>query len=664
MQPGDSNKPEPGLFTRVMRKVVGPPRDLRDRSLFHRISLIAFLAWVGLGADGLSSSAYGPEECFRVIHHHPYLAIGLALAMIATVTVISIAYSRVIEQFPSGGGGYVVATKLLGERAGVVSGSALLVDYILTITISIAAAGDALFSFLPQVPAWQDWKLSAEVACIAVLTIMNLRGVRESVLILTPFFLLFLVTHVILIGGGILLHAPQIPATMAAAGRGFNEGLSTLGAGGMFLLFLHAYSLGGGTYTGIEAVSNGLSIMREPRVETGKRTMVYMAVSLAATASGLLVCYLLWDVKLDPAIKKTMNAVLAENFVGGASYGPVFVILLLVSEGAILVVAAQTGFVDGPRVLANMAIDSWVPRRFGALSERLTTQNGILLMGAAALGALLYTGGSVSTIVVMYSINVFLTFSMTELAMCRLWLRERKMRADWKKQIRIHVIGLVMCVTILTITVIEKFQVGGWITLAVTATVIGMCFLIRRRYNTVNAKLATLYHRLLDMPRREGPPVGEPKPGDRIAAILVARYGGLGINTLMSAFRDFPDHFRGAIFLSVGVIDSREFKGEGTTEQLKASLQTQLDKYVEFARGQGIPATSRLAIGTDAVAEAEQLCLLVEKEFPKITFFAGKIIFEREHWYQWLLHNETAYALQKRLQWAGRMVVVVPAKVT
>lgn len=660
MEPSDSHKPEPGLFTRVRRAVVGQPRDIRDRSIFHRLTLVAFLAWVGLGADGLSSSAYGPEECFKTLGDHRYLALGLALVMAATVSVISIAYSRVIEHFPHGGGGYVVATKLLGERAGVVSGSALLVDYVLTITISIAAAGDALFSFLPV--SWHDWKLSAEVAFIAGMTLLNLRGVRESVLTLTPFFLLFLVTHLVLIGGGLLLKTPHIPATLESAGRGFNEGLATLGAGGLFLLFLRAYSLGGGTYTGIEAVSNGLAIMREPRVETGKRTMLYMAASLAITASGLLLCYLLWNVTAVDG--KTMNAVLAERFVGSMPLGGAFVVLLLVSEGAILIVAAQAGFVDGPRVLANMAVDSWVPRRFAALSERLTTQNGILLMGAAALGALLYTGGSVHHIVVMYSINVFLTFSMTELSMCKLWIEERKKRADWKRKIRIHVVGLAMCLTILSVTVIEKFNIGGWITLAVTSLVILLCFLIRRRYDLVNAKLASLYQRLLDTPKREGPPPGEPKRDDRIAAILVARYGGLGINTFLSAIRDFPDHFRGAVFMSVGVIDSREFKGEGTADQLKASLQAQLDQYVAFARGQGIPATSRIAIGTDAVAEAETLCMATGREFPSITFFAGKIIFEREHWYQTLLHNETAYALQKRLQWAGRMVVVVPAKVT
>lgn len=651
---------DPGLFTRVLRTVIGKPRDLQDRSLFHRLSLVAFLAWVGLGADGLSSSAYGPEECFRTLGSHTYLAVGLAIVMAATVSVISIAYRRVIEHFPHGGGGYVVATKLLGERAGVVSGSALLIDYVLTITISIAAAGDALFSFLPA--PWHDWKLSAEVGFIVLLTLINLRGVRESVLLLTPFFLLFIVTHLVLIGGGLLVKAPQIPATANSVGREFSEGLSTLGAGGMILLFLHAYSLGGGTYTGIEAVSNGLSIMREPRVDTGKRTMFYIAVSLAFTASGLLLCYLLWHVTAVSG--RTMNAVLAERFVTAVPLGNAFVVLLLLSEGVILIVAAQAGFVDGPRVLANMAVDSWVPRRFAALSERLTTQNGILLMGAAALGALLYTGGVVRSIVIMYSINVFLTFSMTLLAMCRMWWTRRREQADWRRRIRIHVIGLAMCVTILSITIFEKFHDGGWITLSVTAGVILLCFLIRRRYRTVNAKLAALYRRLLDTPRRAGTAAGEPSSGDRVAAILVARYGGLGINTLLSAFRDFPDHFKGAVFLSVGVIDSSEFKGEGSTERLQADLQLQLDQYVEFARGQGIPATSRLAIGTDAVAEAERLCLTIEREFPRITFFAGKIIFERDHWYQTLLHNETAYALQKRLQWAGRMVVVVPAKVT
>src|SRR5215216_794715 len=178
---------------RLRTLIVGRPRDLRDRRLFHQVSLVAFLAWVGLGADGLSSSAYGPEEAFRALGDHTYLAVALAGLVALTVLLISAAYRRIIEEFPSGGGGYVVASKLLGPTAGLVSGSALLVDYVLTITISIAAAGNALFSLLP--PGWNAAKLPVEFVLILLLTSLNIRGIRESVMLLLPVFLLFVVTH-------------------------------------------------------------------------------------------------------------------------------------------------------------------------------------------------------------------------------------------------------------------------------------------------------------------------------------------------------------------------------------------------------------------------------------------------------------------------------------
>src|SRR5947209_5985462 len=150
---------------RFRRAVLGAPKDVKDPHAFHKLSLVALLAWVGLGADGLSSSAYGPDEAFRALldeHKRPHigLAVFLAVATALTVFIISYGYSRIIEQFPSGGGGYLVATKLLGNRFGVISGSALLVDYVLTITISIAAGADAIFSFVPD--RWQWLKLPVE----------------------------------------------------------------------------------------------------------------------------------------------------------------------------------------------------------------------------------------------------------------------------------------------------------------------------------------------------------------------------------------------------------------------------------------------------------------------------------------------------------------------
>ncbi len=370
---GSAPEPQgPDRWQRLKRLVLGKPRDLGDTSIHQRLSLVALLAWVGLGADGLSSSSYGPEEAFRTLGQHTYLAVGLAALTAFTVFVIAAAYSRMIEDFPRGGGGYVVASTLLGERVGVVSGCALLVDYVLTITVSIAAAGDALFSFLPM--AWHPWKLATEAVVIVALVVLNIRGVRESVLVLTPIFVVFVVTHLVVIVGGVVAHADRVPATVGAVHDGFSNGLSSLGAAGMLLLFLHAYSLGGGTYTGIEAVSNGLPIMREPRVRTGRRTMIYMAASLAFTASGLLLCYLLWGVQ--PAAGKTLNAILVERMTSGLPLGTAFALVTILSEGALLVVAAQAGFIDGPRVLANMALDSWMPRHFATLSDRLTTANG------------------------------------------------------------------------------------------------------------------------------------------------------------------------------------------------------------------------------------------------------------------------------------------------
>jgi amino acid transporter len=653
--------PRPGFGQQCRRLLFGRPRDLQDRRLFHRLSLVPFLAWVGLGADGLSSSAYGPEEAFKALGQHAYLAAGLAVLMATTVALISAAYRRIIEEFPSGGGGYVVATKLLGERAGLVSGSALLVDYVLTITISIAAAGDALFSFLP--PAWHATKLPVEFGLILLLTTLNIRGVRESVITLLPVFVLFLVTHALMIGGGIVGHLPEVSRTIRTVHDGFGQGVATLGMGGLLLVFVRAYSLGGGTYTGIEAVSNGLPIMREPKVETGKRTMVYMGSSLAFTASGLLLCYLLWQ--LTPVDGKTMNAVLVERLAGGLPLGHVFVVLTLFSESMLLVVAAQAGFIDGPRVLANMAVDSWVPHRFAALSERLTTQNGILLMGAAALAALLYTRGDVGHLVVMYSINVFLTFSLSMFAMLRFWVQHRATRAEWKRRLALFAAGFVLCATILVITLYEKFAQGGWVTTVVTALLIGLCFQIRRHYRSVASRTDELYRALGELPRTAAPATaaGPLDPRKPTAAVLVASYGGVGIHTVLNIFRAFPGHFKNLVFLSVGVVDSGEFKGEHAVEEVRQRTQEMLDRYVALACGLGIPATSRLAVGTEAVAEAETLCLDVAKEFPHIVFFAGKMIFQREQWYHRLLHNETALAVERRLRWVGKTVVTLPIRV-
>src|SRR5437762_4758210 len=229
--PPPHHEPEPPLpptqWQRLKRALLGGPKDIQDPLLFQHISLAAFLAWVGLGADGLSSSAYGPEEAFKNLGEHQYLAVFLAALTALTVLILAASYSKIIEHFPFGGGGYVVATKLLGPRAGVISGSALLVDYVLTITTSIAAGGEAVFSNLPQ--SLHSLKLPVEFVVIGLLTVLNLRGVKESVRTLVPVFLIFLATHVVMIGGSVLFHLGRADEVARSVSTGLSHDLGTIG---------------------------------------------------------------------------------------------------------------------------------------------------------------------------------------------------------------------------------------------------------------------------------------------------------------------------------------------------------------------------------------------------------------------------------------------------
>ena len=672
----------------LKRLIFGAPKDVKDPHAFHKLSLVALLAWVGLGADGLSSSAYGPDEAYRALGEHTGLAFFLALATAATVFIISYGYSRIIEQFPSGGGGYVVASKLLDPRVGVVSGAALLVDYVLTITISIASGADAIFSFLPE--GALAFKMVVAFAGLVLLTVMNIRGVKESVSALVPVFVLFLVSHAILIALAIGANAGQAGQVASEVHQSIGRTGIALGTFGLLKLFVHAYSMGGGTYTGIEAVSNGVGMMREPRVRTAKRTMSLMAGSLAITAGGILLAYLLVHAHPEPG--KTMNAVLFERVagswhLGGLNVGRGFIIAALLSEGALLFVAAQAGFLDGPRVMANMATDSWLPHRFAALSDRLSMRNGVMIMAAAAFGALIYTRGDVSKLVVMYSINVFLTFSLSNLAMVRFWVRHRREHRDWARHLFAHLVALALCATILVITILEKFVDGGWLTLLVTALLVVACFAIKQHYSSVVRALGKLDSDLpsppevdaalaadaarsdagLEFEARHGlmehHSARDPDPEKPVAILLVGGYSGLGRHALLTLLRMFPHHFSGVVFLSVAVVDSESFKGADQVAALEARTRQNLLCYEHYARSLGLPAASMFSVGTEVAVEVEKSAAALSRRYARALFVAGQLIFEEDTFWNRVLHNETAFMVQKRLQRRGMPMIVVPVRI-
>jgi hypothetical protein len=658
------------LGERLKTLFIGKSRDLSDQKLFHKIGLIAVFAWVAVGADGISSSCYGPEEAFKALRGHEYLSVFVALASVATIIIICASYSQIIEAFPAGGGGYVVASKLLSPSAGVVAGCALIIDYVLTIAVSIASGADALFSFLP--PDWQKYKFAAAMGGVSVLVLLNLRGVKESVLVCLPVFILFLITHAFAIIYALVTHVGGMSGVVAATVQDVKTSYSEAGLAAMLVLLLRAYSHGAGTYTGIEAVSNSMPMMREPRVETGKRTMRYMAASLSITVAGLLVAYLLWQVK--PAESKTLNAVLFENMTADwpQQTALCFVLITLISEAGLLVIAAQAGFVGGPQVLANMALDRWFPTRFATLSDRFVAQNGVLLMGAAALAVIFFTNGSVSFLVVLYSINVFITFTLSQLGMVRHWWQQRSTLQAWKKKISINGIGFVISFFILVSLSVIKFKEGGWVTLVVTGVLVLVAFGINRHYRNT-AKVLRRLDDLIEVAELSGASVERdraaaaegPKldPKAKTAVLLVNGFNGLGLHTLLAIMRMFPGVFRNFIFVQVGVVDAGNFKGAAEIENCRRHAETELQRYVNYMRQHGYYAEGFAAMGTDLVAEVSELSPDLFKRFPHAVFFGGQLVFPDETFVTRWLHNYAVFALQRKFYQQGFPFLILPIRV-
>ena len=645
------------MFEKLKQIIIGKPRDPLDKKTRSHIALTAFFAWVGLGADGLSSSCYGPQEAFLALGTHTHLALYLAGMTAITVFIISFAYNQVIALFPTGGGGYKVATHLLGKHAGLIAGSALIVDYVLTIAISIVSGTDAFFSLLPY--GAQAYKIKVAVFFILVLMILNLRGMKESIKVLVPIFLGFVLTHVFMILYGLLAHGNPVPVLVNNA---VNETMSLHALKGNFFviaLLLHAYSMGGGTYTGLEAVSNNVQTLAEPRVKTGQWTMFIMAVSLAFTAAGILFLYLIWDV--TPLSGETLNAVVFQTLLSGWRFSTPMVMITLIFEFGLLFVGANTGFLGGPSLLSNMAMDQWVPNKFRNLSSRLISQNGVLLFGFTAIVLVNMTHGSVSLLVVLYSINVFLAFAISILGLCKYWWDHRKFSLKWLSGFTLSVVGWIVCTGILVILVVSRFFEGGWEAILFTGLVAGLCYFIKRHYQDVNEKLAEADKLFLEAPVRPTREIETPlDPQQPTAVFFIAKSRGAGMHTLLWVQRLFPEYFKNFIFVSVGVIDVRSYGAETSLERMQEDVESNLAFFVSFAKQRGLPAKSYSAYCTDPVAECVRIANEITKEIPNCIFFASQLVIEKDNWLTRQLHNETAFLVQRKLHLQSKQMMILP----
>ena len=494
---------------------------------------------------------------------------------------------------------------------------------------------------------------------------LNLRGMKEVIKVLLPIFLGFVLTHAFLIIYGLGAHASRLPQLVPATLGETSALAGQLGWAQIAALMLLAYSQGGGTYTGLEAVSNNVNVLAEPRVRTGKMTMLYMAMSLAFTAGGIILLYLLWEAK--PVDGKTLNAVAFGSVIQSLGWDPwlskaaLWTVLAL--EGGLLFVAANTGFLGGPAVLSNMAADSWVPHKFRYLSTRLVTENGILVMGVAALAILIWTRGSVSLLVILYSVSVFLTFAVSLFGLCIYWWRHRGAHSKWIGRLALSAAGFVVCAVILGMLVVKKFAEGGWLTVLIIAVIIGICIFIRKHYNWARAQVRKVDEIFANQPFGSVTSAPAPDPSQPTAVFLVGSSRGGGLHALLWVQRMFPDHFRNFVFVNARTVDSHSYGGEEDMKITQMEANVALTYFVNFCNSKGWAAKSYIAFGTDPVDDAIKLAEQVREEFPNCIFFASKLVFENENWLIRLLHNEAALAIQRRLHLQGLQMVILPMKI-
>jgi len=388
-----------------------------------------------------------------------------------------------------------------------------------------------------------------------------------------------------------------------------------------------------------------------------------MAVSLAFVASGIILLYLLWGVR--PVEGQTLNAVVFRSIterwmVGGHSVGGGIVTAVLVFEAGLLFVAANTGFLGGPAVLANMALDEWAPHMARSLSSRLVTQNGVVMMGVAAMVILWLARGAVDLLVVMYSMTVFGAFALTLLGMSVYWVRMRGGARRWLGRLVLSGVGFLICAGILVMIIVSRFTEGGWATLLLVGGLVWLFFGVNRHYRDTRARLDRadrLFARKVTEPAAPPPPLDSQAP---TAIFLVGGSIGAGMHSFLWVRRLFGAQFRNFLFIRVGEVDTHSFGGEARLERLSHEVDETLDYFVAYCRSHGLAAAGFKDFGTDTVRVLTKLVEEIVRKYPNAMVFASKLIFEDDGWWTRLLHNQTAEVMQRQLHMRGIQMVILP----
>jgi amino acid transporter len=440
-------------------------------------------------SDAISSSAYATEEILKVLvlagAGALYLSIPVAIAIAGLLTVVAVSYRQVCRAFPGGGGAYAVARQELLPLLGLVAAAALLIDYVMTVAVSTSSAMDQMISILPWIDNGQDHdlRIAIAVAAIALITIANLRGLRESGNIFAVPTYLFVGLALLIVLSGVLHVTTGTVTPYPRQPEATPMGTQALG----WFLILKAFASGSVALTGVEAIANGVPAFKPPEAKNAANTMLAMAVLLGVIFIGITVIAREYSIvpSRDLSNGPTVIAMVAQTAFGKS--GPLYYIFQ-VATALILFLAANTSFNAFPRLGAILAEDGYFPRQFGFRGDRLAYSWGIIVLAGIAALLLAAFKGNTSGLIPLYSVGVFVCFTLSQIGMVRHWVRTRE--SGWRWRMIVNAFGGVLTFVVLAIVLTEKFAGGAWVVAVLVPTLVALMLFIQHQYNASARQLA------------------------------------------------------------------------------------------------------------------------------------------------------------------------------
>ncbi len=480
------------LFARLRGVVFGRPMS-NEEEIGERLSKPKALAI--FSSDAISSSAYATEEILRVLvlagASALFLSIHVSIAIAILLAVVSVSYRQVCRAYPNGGGAYVVARTNLAPIFGLIAAAALLIDYVMTVAVSTASA---IAQIQSVVPAAYDVRIEIAFVSISLITIANLRGLREAGNIFAVPTYLFVGLALTIVVVGVVRIVTGNAAGVQPEPDAVPFGTEAIG----FLLLLKAFAGGSVALTGVEAIANGVPAFKPPEAKNAANTMTAMAVLLGVLFIGLTVVAVAYDIRPTEAGGASVVALAAQTVFGE---GSVLFVTFAASTALILFLAANTSFNAFPRLAAILAEDGYMPRQFSFRGDRLAYSWGIVLLAGIAFGLLWVFGGDTHSLIPLYSVGVFVCFTLSQIGMVRHWLRERD--SGWRWRMVVNAAGAVLTLVVLGVVTIEKFEAGAWLVVVLVPLLVAMMLFISRQYTRSARELAIRPDLVVTTPHRE-----------------------------------------------------------------------------------------------------------------------------------------------------------------